>query len=235
MPSRSVDHPYYYAVSIGLAVVVLAGFARTYYLKGLFGAPPLSLLLQIHGAVMTLWYALFIAQVSLVATRRVALHRKLGIAGVGLASLVAVLSTMVSFSLAKREMLAHPDSTDAPLLLGLQLFAIVLPFVILVSLAVHLRRRPDYHKRLMVLAMLSVLGPAITRLPLSFIANHDPSVAAIIDIGCVLICVTADTIRNRRLHPAFGWGGLFVIGSIFAVFPFAQSSIWIRTVQRLLL
>ena len=140
---RRVDHPYYYAVSIGLAVVVLTGFARTYYLKGLFGAPPLSLLLQIHGAVMTLWYALFVAQVSLVATRRVALHRKLGFAGVGLASLVAILSIMVSFGLAKREMLAHPDSTDAPLLLGLQLFGIVLVFVILVSLAVYLRRRPE--------------------------------------------------------------------------------------------
>ena len=233
--SRTTDHPYYYAVSIMLVVVVFTGFARTYYLKGSFGASPLSLLLHIHGAVMTLWYALFVAQVSLVATHRVALHRKLGIAGAGLASLVAILSTMVSFGLAKRELLAHPDSTEAPMLLGLQLFAIVLVFVILVSLGVCLRRRPGYHKRLMVLAMLSLLGPAITRLPLSFIANHDASAAAVIAIGLVLACVLVDTARNRRLHPAFGWGGSFVIGSIFVVFPFAQSSLWIRTVRWLLL
>jgi hypothetical protein len=226
--SRVVEHRFYYAVSIGLAVVVMAGFARTYYLKGLFGAPPLPLLLHIHGAVMTLWYVLFLVQVRLVATHRVALHRKLGVAGVFLAGLVAALGTTVSLGLAKRALLAHADSNAVLLLLAFQLLAIVLVFVILVSLAVYLRRRPDYHKRLMVLAMLSVLGPALTRLPLPFIANHDVPVAIAMDISCVLVCVIADTIRNRRLHPAFGWGGTLVIGSIFVVAAFAQSSYWIR-------
>ncbi len=232
--NRDVDHRFYYAVSIGLAVLVFAGFARTYYLKGLFGVRPLPLLLHIHGAVMTLWYALFAVQVRLVAAHRIALHRKLGIAGAFLAALVAVLGTVVSLGLAKRDFLAHPDSLAVLLLLAFQLFAIVLNFVILVSLAMCLRRRPDYHKRLMVLAMLSVLGPALTRLPLPFIANHDVPVAIVIDISCVLICVIADTMRNRRLHPVFGWGGSVVIGSVFAVAVFAQSSSWIRIARWLL-
>jgi hypothetical protein len=111
----------------------------------------------------------------------------------------------------------------------------LLVFVILVSLAMYLRRRPDYQKRLMVLAMLSLLGPAITRLPLSFIRNHDVSDAIVIDVSCVLIRLIADTIRNRRLHPAFGWGGSLVIGSIFVVAAFAQSSIWIRIARPLLM
>jgi hypothetical protein len=231
---RVVDHRYYYAVSIGFVAVVFAGFARTYYLKGWYGAPPLSLLVHTHGVVMTLWYTLFVVQVRLVATHRVALHRRLGVAGVFLAGLVAVLGTTVSLGLAKRRLLAHPDSTAAPFLLGLQLFAIVLEFVILVSLAVYLRRRPDYHKRLMTLAMLSVLGPAITRLPLSFVENHNVSVAIVISISCILICVIADTVRNRRLHPVFGWGGSLMIGSIFLVAGFAQTSAWIHFARWLL-
>ncbi len=232
--SHIVDHGFFYAVSAGLVIIVFAGFARTYYLKGLYGAPPLSVLVHLHGVVMTLWYALFVGQVTLVASNRIALHRKLGIAGAFLAGLVALLDTAVSLGLARRRLLAHPDSTGAPFLLGMQLLAIVLVFVVLVSLAIRMRRRPDYHKRLMTLAMLSVLGPAITRLPLSFIANHDVSIAIVISISCLVICVVADWVRNRRLHPAFGWGGSLMIASVFVVAAFAQTPLWIHFVRRLL-
>lgn len=233
--SRIADHRYYYAVSAAFILIVFAGFSRTYYLNGWFGEPPLSALLHLHGAVMTLWYVLFAVQVWLVATRRIALHRKLGIAGAFLAGLVVVLDTAVAFSLAKRRLLAHPDSTGAAFLLGLQLFSIVLVFAILVSLAIYLRRRPDYHKRLMTLAMLSVLGPAITRLPLSFVANHDVSVAIALSLSCIVVCVVVDWIRNRRLHPAFGWGGSLMIATMFIVAGLAQTSPWIHFVRRLLI
>ncbi len=86
-----------------------------------------------------------------------------------LAAAVAVLGATVSIGLAKRRLLAHPNSTGAPFLLALQLFSVVLVFVILISRAVYMRRRTDYHKRLMALAMLTVLGPAIVRLPIGFI------------------------------------------------------------------
>src|SRR5262249_2874952 len=141
------------------------GFARTYYLKGFFHGEPLPLLVHVHGFVMTFWYALFIAQVWLASTGRVALHQKLGFAGVFLAGVVAILPTTVSIALARRAVHMYPNSTRGPFLLGLQLFAIVLVFIILIFLAVFWRRRTDYHKRLMALAMLTVLGPAITRLP----------------------------------------------------------------------
>ena len=200
-PKRVVDHRFYGVISFGLALVVFAGFARSYYLKDIYGAPPLPLLLHIHGAVMTLWYALFIVQVRLVAAHRVALHRKLGIAGVFLAGVVALLGTTVSIGLAKRRLLAHPDSTAGPFLMALQIFAIVLVFVILVSLAVYLRRRPDYHKRLMTLAMLTVLGPAIVRLPVSFIEKGYIGATIGVDISFILICVIVDTVRNRRFIP----------------------------------
>jgi hypothetical protein len=56
-----------------------------------------------------------------------------------------------------------------------------------------------------------------------------------IGISLTLICIVVDSVRNRRLHPAFGWGGAAVIGSIFVVAPFAQSSAWIHLVRRLLI
>ncbi|HEX7720969.1 MAG TPA: hypothetical protein VF397_02350, partial [Pyrinomonadaceae bacterium] len=39
-----------------MPLIVLAGFARTYYLKGFFGTPSLpGLLVHLHGLVMTTW------------------------------------------------------------------------------------------------------------------------------------------------------------------------------------
>jgi hypothetical protein len=229
--SRVSDHRFYAVSAIVFAAIVFIGFARTYYLKGYFGNPHLPLLLHIHGSVMTLWYAVFIVQVRLVAAHRVALHRKLGIAGIFLAGVVATLGATVSMGLAKRDLLAHPQSAAPPFLLGLQLFGIVLVFVILVTAAVHYRRRSDYHKRLMTLAMISTLGPAITRLPLHLTAGHNIPATIAIAISLVLICVIVDSVRNHRLQPAFGWGGAMVIGAIFVVAPLAQTATWVHFVR----
>jgi len=61
---------FYTWVAVGAALIVFAGFARTYYLKELSGTRSLLLLLHVHGLVMTLWFVLFLAQVRLVATHR---------------------------------------------------------------------------------------------------------------------------------------------------------------------
>jgi hypothetical protein len=234
-PDRLRDHRYYFAVSAALILLVFAGFARTYYLKPLFADPPLSLLIHVHGFVMTLWYLLFAVQVGLIATRRVALHRKLGFVGVVLAAIAVVLATAVSLGLARDRLILRPESKAAAFLLGLQLFSVLLVFVIFVALGVVYRRRPDYHKRFMTMSMLAVLGPAITRLPLSFVQNHDVTVAIVLSVSFVLLCVLADVIRNRRLHPAFGWGALLIIGSMAVVAQFAQTDVWIRATRWLVL
>lgn len=231
-PSFKPHHKFYLGVSLVLASIVFVGFAPTYYLKSFFGNPALPLLVHIHGFVMTLWYALFITQVLLVAKDRVEIHQKLGYAGIFLSAAVAVLGTAVSIGLAHRRLVANPNSTLGPFLLCLQLFSIVLVFVILISCAVYFRRRPDYHKRLMTLAMLSVLGPAIVRLP--GINDNNIPAAIVIGISLTLTCIAVDTIRNKRLHPAFGWGGALVVGSVFLFMPLAQSAVWGHFVRRLL-
>jgi hypothetical protein len=152
-----------------------------------------------------------------------------------MAMVVAALDIVVSLGLAKRELLANPGSIAAPFLLGFQLFAIVLVFGILIGLRVANRRRPpDYHKRYMTMAMLSVLGPAIKRLPLHFLPSHNVGITILITIGCVLACVIADAIGNRRLHPAFALGAGLVIGSIFVVAQLARTTVWVQTVRWIL-
>jgi hypothetical protein len=67
-----------------LLLIVFLGFAPTFYLRPLF-APyvrlrPVPWYRYVHGALMTLWYVLFLIQASLVAGGRVRLHRRVGVA-----------------------------------------------------------------------------------------------------------------------------------------------------------
>ena len=83
---RLFDRRLYFAIAILFPAVVLLGFARTYYLKGLFATPPLpSGLVHLHGLVMTTWVVLFVVQVRLISTKRIRLHQKLGYASIALA------------------------------------------------------------------------------------------------------------------------------------------------------
>lgn len=231
--TREQEHRFFHAVAWLLAGLVFLGFARTYYFKSVFGAPALPLLLHAHGIVMTLWFGLFVVQVSLVKSRRIDLHRRLGSAGLLLGTLAVILSAVVSMGLARQELLARPASRLPALLLGLQLFAVLGVFVVLMVLGYCYRRRPDLHKRFMTMGMLCVLGPALTRLP--FLPNHDIAVTIAFNVGLILAVVLADAFLHRRFHPAFAGGAALVIGSMFAVAQFAQTDYWAAWVRRTLL
>ena len=205
---RISDRPLYLLAAIVVPLIVLAGFARTYYLKGLFSTPPIpSRFVHFHGIVMTAWVALFIVQVSLVAKRRTKTHQRLGVLGAVLAALVVVVGTLTALYAAAR---GHTPGPPALQFLVVPLGDMVV-FGILVGAALYYRRRLDVHKRLMLLAAVNMLAPAIARIPLSFIANGGPLAFFGLTDLCLVAFIAFDTIRHRRLHPAFLWGALFII------------------------
>jgi hypothetical protein len=176
VPNRVNDRRLYILAAILVPVIVLAGFARTYYLKPLFGTPDLAgRIVHLHGIVMTAWVVLFIVQVSLVATRRTRVHQRLGILGAVLAALVVVVGVLTALYAAARG--ASPGPPALPFLiipLGDMLI-----FAILIGLALYYRRKLHVHKRLMLLAAINILTPAIARIPLGFIINGGP-----LDVVC---------------------------------------------------
>src|SRR2546423_9801547 len=92
MQRRISDRRLYIWATVFIPLIVLTGFARSYYLKGLFGTPALpGLLVHLHGLVMTAWVALFVAQVWLVAARRTKTHQRLGVLGATLAALMVLV------------------------------------------------------------------------------------------------------------------------------------------------
>jgi uncharacterized membrane protein YidH (DUF202 family) len=212
---RISDRPLYLLAAIIFPLIVLAGFARTYYLKGYFATPPLpNLIVQVHGIIMTAWVVLFIVQVTLVAKRRTKLHQRLGILGAGLAALVFIVGIVTAVYAAARFV---NDPSLVPLGAPPPLPFLIIPigdmviFAILITTALYYRKRLDIHKRLMLLAAINLLTPAIARIPLGLIVNGGPLAFFGLTDLVLLGFVAFDTIRHRRLHPAFLWGGLFLI------------------------
>lgn len=216
---------FYVTAAILATLLAVAGFAPTYYFKQFFDTPPLTLLVHVHGLIFTSWMLLFIAQTALVAAHRVDLHRRLGIAGAVLALLMVVIGTLTAIDAGR---LGHaPDGISPLAFMAIPLTAIVL-FVLLAGAGLYFRRRnSETHKRLMLLATISLLSPPIARLPLEIIRHYGPIATLGLTDLILLACIAFDTIRHRRLHPAMAWGGLLFVASQPARLAIAHTQTWV--------
>jgi hypothetical protein len=157
-----IRNRFYSVIALALGVLVLVAFARTYYLRYWFDVPPITVLLHLHSIAFTAWFALFVVQTRLIAAQNYGTHMRLGVLGVGLAALVFMLgvATAVASADAPR---VRPMGMNSQQFVLIPLVGIAF-FGVFVAAAVALRRRADFHKRFMILAMISVLGPPVARL-----------------------------------------------------------------------
>ena len=224
---RQRDRWFFTGMAVAALLTVLAGFAPTYYLKGAFGAPPLSTLVHLHGMLFTSWILLFLTQTSLIAARRTDLHRRLGIAGGVVAVLMLVVGYLTAVEAARRGM--TPPGGPPPLVfLSVPLGALV-AFATLVGAGLYNRRRSETHKRLMLLATIVLLTPAIARM--RFIGEGGPPVAMAGTCLFVVACLVYDRAAHGRVHPAFLWGGLFVILSFPVRLATGRTGPWLSIAE----
>jgi hypothetical protein len=201
-------------------LVVVGGFARTYYLKGFFEDKPLPGLLHVHGLVMTLWFSTFLAQVLLVKSGNVRTHRKVGWFGTGVAALVLIVGTTTAITAAR---LGHTPGPPPLVFLAIPIGDMVV-FATLFTLAVLNRKRGDFHKRYMLMATLGILTAAIARVPFLQVGGL-PLFFGITDL-IVIGFVLTDTVGKRRLHPAFTVSLAVIVGSQVARFLIAGTQAW---------
>ncbi len=198
---------FYVGIALVMAIVVLIGFAPTFYLKAFTAAPSLSPLLWGHGVLFTGWMALLITQATLVAKDRVDVHRRLGLFGAALAATMVVVGLLTAIEAARLGRV--PPGAPPPLVfLAIPFFAIV-EFAILVGAAIALRGNSQAHKRLMLLATIGILTAAIARLPLPF-AGTPPGFFAITDLF-ILAGAIHDRRAHGRVHPVYVWAGSLMI------------------------
>jgi hypothetical protein len=220
-----------------LLVLVVVGFGPTFFFRPFLdttdyatGERRLPLHLVAHGLALTGWYLLFAVQAGLAAAGRVALHRRLGIAGVLIAvAVIATSAAAIAGSVPRTTVsmtLAGADTAEIEQALrgiGAALVGAsggLVLFTAFVAAGVLLRRSPAAHKRLMVLASLAVLVPALSpnRFLGELLAPFPPTVLHLALLGGL---VWYDLATTRRVHAATWWGlagNALVIGGLAAAF-----------------
>jgi hypothetical protein len=224
------DRQFYTGMALVAAVVVFAGFAPSYFLRARYTATELPLYLRVHGFLFTTWIALFIAQTSLVATRRTDLHRKLGWATAAVATVMVVVGTTAGIV----SMQGHfPDQGDAALsFLTTPLFSMVM-FATLVGAAITFRRDPQMHKRLMLLATISILDAAVARLPFAFLRSSSWNYLPTTDVF-LAAAILYDVVSRRSVHRAYIWGGVLLVVEQALRIPVGETEAW-KTIARALI
>lgn len=197
-----------------LLLLVVAAFVPTLHVRAFFQLRPMPLYLYLHGGVLTAWFVFLFVQASLASRGHIDLHRRMGTGGALLAVLVVGASLVAQVGKAPRLRAAGIDTalrvgSDAAVFWGN--LASLLLFISLVVTAILLRRRPEAHKRLMLLASIGIMGPALARFsrwPLfggSAFEVFGP-LERYFSSGGILVLLIAvivyDLVARRRLHPA---------------------------------
>ena len=214
---------FYISMAAVIAAIVFIGFARTYYLRELFVKRPLAPLLHFHGIVFTSWIALLLVQAGLVAAKRTDIHRRLGAAGAVLAALMVVVGPIVAIHAAK----TGQGPLEPRLAFLVIPFGDVAVFAALVTAAFLYRSKPQTHKRLMLLATIGILPPATARLPFAFMLVAGPWGFFGFANVVLLSCLVWDLISQKRIHPAFLWGGLLIVASQPLRLVLGGTTVWL--------
>lgn len=199
-PRAARGWSFYAGMSLVIIAVIAAGFGPTYARS----RGELPFWVHLHGLVMASWIALYSAQAALIRYRGFRLHRTLGFASIGL------VVAMVPLGLAT-DMLAIRRGATPPFFAPVEMLAAdttdLLLFAGLFAAALWLRRRGEWHKRLLLTATALLTWPALGRL--AAFAGADFS--AVIPVSTALLFLLAlagpahDWLTQRRVHPAYLW------------------------------
>lgn len=193
------DRPFFLRMIIGIAAVIVVGFAQ-FTARGLVNVGAVPLWVHLHALVMVAWLGLLIFQSSLVQRGNVMLHRQLGVLGVVLAAGLVVLAMFTGV----RAIALHrvpPFFTDAFFLALTQVGMLIFAGTILA--AVVNRNRPEWHRRLMIGALVLLMEPALGRLlPMPLMGPWGEWVIMSIQLLTLGLVARHDRKRFVGIHPA---------------------------------
>lgn len=220
------DNLFFSGMAVIALITILIGFARTYFLAGLFRAPLPNLLVHIHGAVFTLWIVLFITQISLVAAHRVDLHRRLGLLGFVLALVMIVLGTVTASDRLARHVAQPGQETvqEVRAFYAVPLFDMLL-FSTFIYLGYRNRFQPAVHKRLMWFATLSLLDAGFDRWPM-----FDPYSLPVVNLICftplLLLLIGYDWWSTGKIQRVTVWSTMFLVFVQQIRHPLGHTAVW---------
>lgn len=224
----SSERGFYAGIAWLLAAVAVAGFAprSMAIVSGTMPMPPL--VVHLHAAVMASWVTLLAVQATLALSGRMDLHRKWGLASLVVGPLVMIMLVAITI-IRQNDAAGTPAASIVNNILFVQIRSIVL-FPTFFIWALRTRRTdPQTHKRMMLLATLSVLDAGIARMTwLPY--NRFPADYLAVHAYLFLLLTPAllhDLFRLGRIHRAWVWGLALMLPWAVAA-HFAWGSEWWR-------
>jgi hypothetical protein len=214
-----------------LLALVLIGFAPTFFLRAFFDVPPIPASLYAHGTVMAIWFAFGPVQGWLMQGGHAAWHRRLGYVAAGYAAIFVIFGSVANAGLA-----ARLDSRASPfnIIIWGNYFTLLV-FATFVALAIFLRKRPEAHKRLVLLASVSIVGPALGRFPTWPVFGAGEAAGRDFAIGGLLALIVSliayDVVVRRRPHPATWIGAFAIFASIAGAVALGLSQVGFDILQ----
>jgi hypothetical protein len=206
-----------------MCVCIYIGFSPTYFQAGMLRAPLPSPILHVHGAVFTLWMLLFTAQAALISAHKVKWHRSFGTVAFCLPPIMIVLGVIAAVDALRRGVQIGPlDPATSFAIPAIGLFG----FVIVIYASWRTRRRPDTHKRLILLATIGLVEAAFGRFPWGRL-GLPPAAGALAGLGVLILLVLLyDLVSLHRIHRATMWAAplTFVVNALAV--PIGMTAGW---------
>ena len=223
LAGRRYDKVFFGCMVILLTLIVFVGFARSYYLAGVFRAPLAAPILHIHGALNTSWMLLLVVQAFLVSAKKIKWHMTLGIAGFCLAVVMVGVGFVVSANQLHRY--AHDPRFDV-LSFETIPFLEQVSFAVLAGAAFALRKKAAAHKRLILLATIVMMAAAFSRFPVQ-VGGHEKFAAYAIYLLLGLM-VLYDLWSLHRVHGATFCGALLILAYLNFAQLIGHTAAWHR-------
>lgn len=150
-----------------LAVSMVAGFYFDLSKYVIHPKVRFPAILGVHSAVFVAWMVLYLTQTVLIQARQVRLHRTLGGLGLVLALAMPPLGIATAIVMRRFDVVTfHSRDVSLDLAFLSTPLADIIAFTPCAWIGIALRKRRDYHARLMFLAIASVAETGFGRLPI---------------------------------------------------------------------
>jgi len=225
-PARAATRSAFFLyLALAFLAVAITGFSTTFFMplaRGTFSAPPI---VHVHGALLFGWLIFFIAQATFVKYKSLSVHRTLGWIGLALSVAIVISGVAVGDFAARRDLAASGESWPFGNFVNIVIEMML--FGALVFAAIWTRRRPEFHKRFLVLATISALGPAWFRFRhfMPFVPNPIVTFSLVAD-AVWLVAMARDWLVLKRIHPVYIWAGGAMFTIHAAELAFVDSQLW---------
>jgi hypothetical protein len=234
---------FYVRMAYACAAVAVIGFAPTYWIPLFTGTLNAAPIVHLHALVFFGWLTLVIVQTKLAASRQLTRHRELGVFGVAVATAMCFVGIATAInSISQSEAAGFGDAArgfSVVPLTGILFFAATFAIALLNV------KRVQVHRRLMLIATISLLNAAVGRLFLLMIGAPPPSasvapppVFVTIPPGLIadLLLIPAmwhDKKRLGHVHPVYWIGGAALVATQLLRVPISETAAWHAIVRGL--